>query len=322
MELKGAYRSKENELNYLTFSQAKNLNKCARSFMEEFLLKQAGKPVEVPHLLQAAFDIGTAVEACLVGGTQGLSDCFKGEEGKLYKKPTKASIIDHEYYLKALSWKANPDNYVGTVTAKLKKVADGPVITKPKTIKSALWQDTIKYTEALKAIGDVKWMVENCQHSQILTSEFGGVRYKSELDFSSKKHNTIVDLKTSKDPFSKKWIQRRGLKGHYGSFIEGLDYDLQSFIYREAWLQSFGIKAKYFIVVVGKSEGTPVEIIDMNDDSKDDYFRELLDTQSSKWQQAKLDGHANIQGCNYCQSCRASHVPSFKSAVKSSDLWQ
>jgi len=318
-ELKGAYRSKENELNYLTFSQAKGLNKCAKSFMEEFLLKQAGKPTPVPHMLQQAFDLGTATEACLVGGTQGLSDCFKGEEGKLWKKPTKASIIDYEYYQKAMRWKAGDE----TIKAndKIKRVANGPIITEPKTIKSALWNDTIKYTEALKAVPDVKWMVENCQHSQILTSEFGGVRYKSELDFSSKKHNTIVDLKTSKDPFKKVWIERRGVRGKYASFIEGLDYDMQAYVYRQSWLQSFGIKAKYFIVVVGKSEETPVEIIDMNDDSKDDYFRELLDTQSAKWQTAKLDGNTNIQSCGSCKNCRGSKIPSFKTAVKSSTLF-
>lgn len=323
-KLEGHYRSKENELNYLTFSQFKGLMECQKTWMDEFTLKQEGKFKEDPVRVKA-FRMGRAVEAAFVNGEDGLRDAFKGDEGLLWKSPTKKSQEEYEYYQKALAWKRGDDIKV-RVTPKLKEVAEGEPVPKPETTKSSLWIDALYYADKLRSIPDIRWMVNNLDHSAIMISEFGGVRFKSETDFQSteelraKGQHVIVDLKTSKDPFSKQWIQRKGQKGQYASFVEGHKYDLQAYIYRYAYLQNYGVMPNYYIVVVGKSEEAPVEIINMNSTDSDEYYARILDTYSEQFQRIKM-GEVAPQGCGYCKNCRSVKVPTFKGAITSDMLW-
>ena len=136
----------------------------------------------------------------------------------------------------------------------------------------------------------------------IITEELFGVPFKAMVDIYNPKHETLIDLKTTKDIFGKVYSES---EMQYVTFIRAYGYDLQLAIYAELERRLRGGSEHFMphILAVTKEKYPDKQLINMGTD----FIPQVIENVEIKMPRI-IDvwkGNAEPERCERCDYCKS-----------------
>jgi len=161
-----------------------------------------------------------------------------------------------------------------------------------------------KMIEAIQNDPMAMYVLEG-QKEVIFTAEFAGTIWKVKLDVYTPERRRIVDLKSTRSIWEKRWSQEHGCRV---SFVEEYCYLLQAALYCEIERRAHGRPEydwfDFYVLAVSKEPVPDKEIISLHDPER--YMQELEQVKENMPRILKVKaGEIEPKRCGRCDYCRA-----------------